>query len=205
VSESGGVGGGGLNPMSGPGDSRPTPDPTLLTISAIDRAVNSLERVIDTRLDAMDKALALFESSITRLPTSVDTQVGHLKTLHQEKFLSVQKQFDERDVRTEQTSRDSKVAVDAALQAAKEAVTEQNRSSALAIAKSEAATIKQIDQQGVLIQTGTGALNDKIDDLKSRLTLLEGRGAGMSQSWGVVVAVIGVLMGVAGIALAASR
>ena len=43
------------------------------------------------------------------------------------------------------------VAVDAALQAAKEAVGEQNKSNALAIAKSEATFTKQIDQIGVLI------------------------------------------------------
>jgi hypothetical protein len=46
-----------------------------------------------------------------------------------------------------------KIAVDAALQATKEAVAEQNRSFALATDKSETATMKQIDALGLAIQT----------------------------------------------------
>jgi hypothetical protein len=194
-----------LNPMSGPGDSRPVPDPTLLTTEGIRREVGMLRELLETRLDGMDRAMALFQENITRVPTDVDKQVGHLKALHEEKFLSIEVQFRERDVRTEQTSRDSKVAVDAALQAAKEAVGEQNRSSALAIAKSETATVKQIDQQGLLIATATSGLNDKIDDLKARLTLMEGRGSGMLASWAVAVAVFGMLLGVGGLILALTR
>ena len=93
----------------------------------------------------------------------------NLKTLHQEKFDSIATQFQERDTRTEQTSRDSKVAVDAALQAAKEAVGEQNKSNALAIAKSEATFTKQIDQIGVLVTSMGKGFDDKVDDIKSRL------------------------------------
>src|SRR5665213_4442028 len=54
-------------------------------------------------------------------------------------------QFAERDKRADQAAKDSKSAVDAAFAAAKEAVSEQNKSSALAISKSETATTKQID------------------------------------------------------------
>jgi hypothetical protein len=113
-----------------------------------------------------------------------------LQELHDEKFNSIQKQFTERDTRTEQTYKDSKVAVDAALQAAKETVGEQNRSAALSIAKSETSTNKQIDQLGVLITTTVQGLNDKIDDLKERLTRLEGHTAGSkdtSTDWRTVL------------------
>jgi len=127
----------------------------------------------DNRL-AVDAALQAAKEA----GAAIDEKTAHLQALHGERFHSISTQFIERDVRTEQTSRDSKVAVDAALQAAKEAVGEQNRSSALAIAKSEAATVKQIDQQGLLIQTATGALNDKIEDIKDRLTRIEGMGVG---------------------------
>jgi len=195
----------GINPMSGPGDSRPVPDPTLLTGQLIAREVSMLQKLLETRLDGMDRAMALFQENITRVPTDVDKQVGHLKALHEEKFTSIEVQFRERDVRTEQTSRDSKVAVDAALQAAKEAVGEQNRSSALAIAKSETATVKQIDQQGLLIATATAGLNDKIDDIKARLTLMEGRGSGMAASWAVAAALIGLAIGAVGLVLALTR
>jgi hypothetical protein len=63
--------------------------------------------------------------------------------------------------------------VDAAIkiQAAKEAVGKQQEASDRAIAKSEAAVTKQIDQIGSLINVMTGSFNDKIDDLKT--TVLE--------------------------------
>ena len=194
-----------VNPMSGPGDSRPVPDPTLLTTQQLLREMSNLREVIFTRLDAMDKAMDLFRENITRVPTDVDKQVGHLKALHEEKFMGVQKQFEERDTRTDQTSRDSKVAIDAALQAAKEAVGQQTQASDRAIAKSETATSKQLDQLAVQIQTETKALDGKITDLKERLTLMEGRGSGVQASWAVAVAVIGMLMGVGGLILALLR
>ena len=139
----------------------PSPDPTLLTTEQLLREIEHLRAFLVGRLEAMDKAMVIFNENITRVPTDTDKQIQHLKELHDEKFESIKIQFIERDTRTEQTSRDSKVAVDAALQAAKEAVGEQNKSSALAIAKSEASTIKQIDQQGLLISTATKALEDK--------------------------------------------
>lgn len=141
----------------------------------------------------MDKAIQLLQTSSDRLPGFVKEEVDHLRVLHEEKFASIAVQFAERDTRTEQTSRDSKVAVDAALQAAKEAVGEQNKSSALAIAKSETATTKQIDQIGSLISTTSNAFNDKVDDIKGRLTIIEGKALGGSASLAIIFSVIAAL------------
>jgi len=132
-----------------------------------------------TRIDAMDKAQALFETNLTRVPTEVEKQVAHLKELHEEKFSSIQTQFIERDARSDQTSKDAKVAVDAALQAAKEAV-----------AKSETSTIKQIDQMTGMIQASNKGIDDKFQDVKDRLTRNEGKGAGMNAAWGYAIAAI---------------
>ena len=74
-----------------------------------------------------------------------------------------------------------KIAVDAALQAAKEAVAEQNRSFALATGKSETATMKQIDALGLAIQTANKGLDDKIADLKDGLTRIEGMDLGSNR------------------------
>lgn len=149
--------------------STPVPDPTVLTTAALTREIASLKEIVFTRLDGMDEAVKLFHAALTRTPTDVDKQISHLKALHSEKFDGVQLQFKERDTRAEQISKDSKVAVDAALQAAKEAVGEQNKSSSLAIAKSEAATTKQIDQIALLISATNKATDGKINDLKERL------------------------------------
>jgi cobalamin biosynthesis Mg chelatase CobN len=166
------------------GARRPAPDPTELTTAALQREVSNLRELFGARLDAMDKAVELFTDNLTRVPTDTDKQIVQLRDLimarmetitvmTQERFNSVEMQFKERDTRTEQTSRDSKIAVDAALQAAKEAVGEQNRSSALAIAKSETATAKQIDQLTTLIQTTAASSDSKITDNKDRVTRIE--------------------------------
>jgi hypothetical protein len=148
----------------------------------------------------------------SNLPHRIDEKISSLARIHEEKFHSIETQFIERDVRTESSARDSKVAVDAALQAAKEAVAEQNRSSALAISKSEASTIKTIDQMGLLIQTGNKSVDEKIDDVKQRLVRIEGWGEGAdktkvaqqgaSSHWLAIVGfVVGSLIGLAGIVI----
>jgi hypothetical protein len=173
----------------------------LLIPSQIERDVNHLKGFVEARLDGMDKAILLMQSITDRVPQLTDEKINSLKMLHEEKFNSIQTQFRERDVRTEQSSKDSKVAVDAALQAAKEAVGEQNKSSALAISKSEAATTKQIDQIGASMQAQTKNVDDKFTDMKDRLTMIEGRGAliegrgtGRQDSWGWAIGAIGIVV-----------
>src|ERR1022692_2248248 len=151
-------------------DLKPIPDPSVLTTEQLLREINTLRALLETKIASTVKDIDRLEERIDGIPEITEEKVASLQALHEEKFNSIQTQFKERDTRTEQTSRDSKVAVDAALSAAKEAVGEQNRSSALAITKSETAASKQIDQQGQLITTSTGALNDKIDDLKERIS-----------------------------------
>ena len=198
--------------IRGPSGVLPVPDPTLLTTQQLEWAIKSLREIITAerlgqrdvfiaRFEGMDKAIELLQVVTDRQPVTVDHKVNNLKVLHEEKFSSIQTQFTERDVRMEQTSKDSKVAIDTALLAAKEAVSEQNKSSALAIAKSEAATTKQIDQQGVLITTTTKGLEDKIDDLKERILGIEGTGRGVSdnkndsrQNSMMIIAVLTVVM-----------
>jgi hypothetical protein len=191
-------------------DVRPVPDPTSLTTRQLHRELASVKEVIYTRLDGMDRAIVLFNESVTRVPTDTDKQIVHLRELHDEKFQSIAVQFLERDTRTEQTSRDSKVAVDAALQAAKEAVGEQNKSSALAIAKSEGATTKQIDQILALLQAATKASDDKFGDLKDRLNLIEGREMGARNTekkagdhWGLIFGGVMALVAVASLIMLA--
>lgn len=180
---------------------------------AADQASVLIRAVIETRLDGMDKAITLLQDTADKFPARIDEKITSLQEVHEGKFQSIQTQFVERDVRTDQTSRDSKVAVDAALQAAKEAVAEQNRSSALAIAKSEASTMKQIDQQGLLIQTTAKASDEKIDDIKERLTRIEGMGVGAitaqttqqtssGHTVNILALIAAVVLGVAGVVVA---
>lgn len=177
----------------------PVPDPTVMTTQAVNMAITAVREVFAVRFDALDKAIILVQTIADRQPGLIAAEVRRLRELHDEKFTSIQTQFTERDIRTEQTARDSKVAVDAALQAAKEAVGEQNKSSALAIAKSEASTTKQIDQISVLIETMKRGLDDKIDDIKTRITQIEGQKTGQESSYGFIVGLVGMLVGVGGL------
>jgi uncharacterized LabA/DUF88 family protein len=143
-----------------------------------DKQVQHLKELHEERFDGMDKAVVILQQIADEIPAKLSEKVGSLKEIHEEKFASVQVQFRERDVRTEQSSKDSKVAVDAALQAAKEAVGKQNESSDRAILKSEAAVMKQIDAMGELIRSGAKGVDDKFQDLKDRLTRIEGKDEG---------------------------
>lgn len=208
----------------------PVPDPTALTTEALRREIAGLHdllneklkliegagigarEVLEERLTGMDRAVKLLQDTADKFPARIDEKINALKSVHEEmigalegvhveKFSSIQTQFRERDVRTEQSSKDSKVAVDAALQAAKEAVGEQNKSSALAIAKSEAATAKQIDGLVMQLQSMTKGLDDKITDVKDRLTRIEGGSSGKKDMWGYVVGAIGMVVLVLGLFL----
>jgi len=189
----------------------PIPDPSVLTtrqlqreifslrelleveLGASDKGVELLRTIIETRLNGMDKAIELLQDSANRLPARIDEKISALREVHDkkfdamsdthaEKFSSIQTQFKERDVRAEQTQKDGKVAVDAALQAAKEAVAEQNKSNATATAKSESATTKLIDQLSGSIQTMAKGVDDKFNDVKDRITRIEGSGTGTREA-----------------------
>jgi hypothetical protein len=226
------------------GDVRPVPDPTKLTTEQLNREIAALREavghgqlalreILETRMDGNDRAIELLQAATDKLPAWIDQKIVALRDVHDQKFVSIvdstaekfssiQTQFTERDVRTEQAAGAVKIAVDAALQAQKEAVGEQNKSSSTAISKSEQATVKQIDQLSVLIQTMTKAFDDKIGDVKDRLTRIEGKDSatdpqsqaliaevhantarlsasagqttGLEKGWGYLVAIVGVAL-----------
>lgn len=206
----------------------PIPDPSLMTTKQLQREVFGLREllevklgstvetvglvrsIIETRLNGNDQAIKLLQDTADRFPGRIDEKIRALREVHDqkfasiedatdEKFSSIQTQFTERDVRTEQAAGAVKIAVDAALQAQKEAAGEQNRSNTLAQTKSETATTKQIDQLGNLIQTMSKAIDDKFGDVKDRITRIEGSGEGRGALAGYLFAALGALLGLAGL------
>ena len=108
----------------------PAPDPTVLTTQQLQREIaasrdlldvkiDGLRSVIDTRLSAADQTITLLRVRVDQIPENIHQAIERTQELRDEKFKSISIQFLERDTRTEQQSRDAKVAVDAALQAAK--------------------------------------------------------------------------------------
>jgi hypothetical protein len=144
-----------------------TSDPSSLTTQQLWREVLNLRELLESRITGIEKSIEVAHNDLVRVPTDVQKQVGNLKELHDEKFRSIQVQFEERDTRTEQKDRDTKIAIDAAFQSA-----------STAVAKSETVTSKQIDQLITLIQTETRALGGQINDLKERMTRFESLGIG---------------------------
>lgn len=189
----------------------PVPDPTVLTTQALLREIEGLRErathdntmlreLIEARLDGNDQAIVLLRSTIDKIPVSIDSAIKRLQDLHEEKFNSIQTQFKERDTRTEQASKDSKVAIDAALSAQKESVDKQNTSNTLAVNKSEASFTKQVDEIGKRIDTVGKSLDEKVTDIKERLTTIESRTAGAiiqkqgtKDIWGYIIGLGGFL------------
>jgi hypothetical protein len=195
----------------------PVPDPSRMTTEQLDSRLAGLKDTLVTRLDGMDKAIIVLTSTWEKMPAEIDSHIDQLRALILEKFATVQEQFGsiqtqfkERDIRVESSARDTKVAVDAALQAAEKAVGKQTEAFSLSIAKSETVTSKQIDQQGQLISTMTSGLSGQIVDVKERLSRMESeakgqadavnnRQASTSSSVGIIGLVIVGLIGVIGI------
>lgn len=201
-------------------DNQHEQDPTAMTMAQIQREVQALEKLFTQRLSATDEAIKVAHENLVRVPTEVDKAIGHLNEVMlerfgtvNEKFASVATQFAERDIRTEQTSRDSKVAVDAALQAAKEAVGKQQEASDRANTKAELSFTKQFDQISAVIIAAKSNSDDKIGDLKDRVQGLESEKRGQAAATttqqtsntglvGIIGLVLGTLIGIGGLVVA---
>lgn len=147
-------------------------DPTYMTMGQIRREVTSLREILETRLNAIDKATTLFQENLTLVPVQVDKQIAHLKNIHDVRFDSIERQTDirfqnmiagnnrtlqEMDLRYQQrydasdkalqaASLAAKEAVNAALAAAKEAVLTASISAEKSTAAAFAASEKAIDK-----------------------------------------------------------
>jgi hypothetical protein len=188
--------------------------PTLL-----DRSILGLRELLETRLECMEDDVKSVHSYLDKQGINIAAQITHLRELvgsnievvngsitkfeavSAERFARIDTQFIERDKRTDQLSLADKTAVAAALQAAKEAVGAQNTSNSIAIAKSESSTVESIRQLQALFTTANQAVNDKINDVKSRLDKGEGRTVATTEvnregrdNMSLIVAAIAVLI-----------
>src|ERR1039458_8242705 len=102
----------------------PRVDPTILTTDMVNAAKEDLRREM-----ASEKIVA--ETNLKSLRIEVMSEIRRVNDVTDQKFDSVRGQFEERDVRVEQTALSGRISLDAALAAAKEAVGEQNKSNTL--------------------------------------------------------------------------
>ncbi len=155
--------------------------------------------VINGRLDAVDRATALLHENTSRFPTILDKELANLNSLFDEKlngiltrFDGIAVQFRERDIRTDQDKIAASTAVNAALQAQKEAAGAQNESNAAAITKSENSFTKEIDGLKALIATTKDSINSQIQNLTGRMDRGEGGSQGVRQSNATMISIAAV-------------
>ena len=157
-------------------------DPTTRTLETVQREIEVLERLINTRLEAVAAGAAIRMELIRDTPKLIEEAVFHLQELQSEKFRAIDLRFVERDVRTEQSASAGAQALAAALQAAKELVGAQGEASAAAAVKSETSFTKQIDQIGALVESKDKATDARITELKERIDRGEGGNLGAKES-----------------------
>lgn len=140
-------------------------------------AVKGDVRVLIQRITDIDKATELLSNTVNKVPSETDLKVGSAVALFNKDISAVNairdkdneavyRLFDEREKRAQSDASAAAIAVAAALKAAQEAVSEQNKANSTAIAKSEVATQKTIDKNADLAVATTNALSQQIVDLK---------------------------------------
>jgi uncharacterized integral membrane protein len=158
----------------------PVPDPTVLTTEALQREIGALKDLMEQRI------IGLRELVESQIAATVSVREGQLD--------SILGRIDLVETQRVEQKADTKAAVDAALTAQKEAVKEQTTASERAIAKSEAATTKSIEQLASTFQTAFDGQRRDIDDLKERVGTYEARRGGAegqrasTQMWQIWVA-----------------
>ena len=179
-------------------DPRPSSDPTELTTQALYREISHLREYFDSRIENIEKAAALLHEDMVRVPTQLDRAIGGLRELHEAKFgglfESIESRLAERDARFSHAEEAATEQTELALSTQKEAAE-----------KAERSMTKSLDQTAQIFNAHVAALDGGLDDLKDRVTRMEGRGSGMQSSWLVLGQVIGWVLAIVAIVLSVTR
>jgi hypothetical protein len=142
------------------------PDPTPRTTQQVLRENFWLRELLETRLLGMDKALQLLQAFADRTPTTMDVQnqVQQLREVVMAKFQNVDSRFTQKERE-----------LTAAFQSQEKQAIATNSSVDRANTKMEDGFTKQLDGLRLSGSADKRALEDKIDDMKSRLTIIESK------------------------------
>jgi hypothetical protein len=159
--------------------SQPSPDPTEATNDSLER-LSKVDRdytdgqvaIVETRLDAMDRATKIFSDNLNRVPTDLQIAIKSFGDIVNEKFKSINDKFTTAESwRLEQKS-DSKTSLDAALSAQKEAAATQDINNQKAIDKSEKATSEVIKNNQDTNKQSLDNLTKTVDELKTEVATI---------------------------------
>ena len=156
----------------------PVPDPTKLTTDAVMALEKQLKELFTARLEAIAEKFSDMDRRFEALVEIRAREIARISEVTEEKFKGVAIQFEGRDT-----------ALTAALMA-----------NGQAAQKSENAFTKQLDSISALINAALRAVDDKIDDLKARVTIVEAIKIGTAQNTDSsfkIISAIGVFVAVA--------
>jgi hypothetical protein len=140
----------------------------------IEQRISALKELLQQEIESARRAADADEKRIDlrheAMRTEVEQRVIGAMDFCSSQFKQIETQLQRFEALRIEQKADTKAAVDAALTAQKEAVREQSESFALAVAKSEAATNKQIEQLTLTASTARDDLRRGIDDAKERIT-----------------------------------
>lgn len=186
--------------MDGGGGS-PKTDPTALTTDRLNREITLVKVQFETEIKNRG---VLSDEKFIAVDARLGRAIDALDSLMNEKFTAANERFETSEsLRIEQKS-DRKSELDAALSAAKEAVGAQTEASERSIAKSEAATNKQLEQLKATIDAAFVGTNTVLTDVKERLTRIESiktggdqKTAGLYAAIGAAVAIMSIMLSIA--------
>lgn len=191
-------------------------DPSALTVAMLDKSVAQLREFYDAQLDELKAKLQQAHDDYVRVPTLLDRAIADTKNLFEVKVVDlrdlletkieaaagirhgqlerVQVQFDALALRTKDLDEARATALVAALAAAKELVGAANTN-----------FTKQIDGLQTAFTGQIKALDEKVNDLRDRLTQLSGvaqggqdarsnRRADIGPITGIIAAGVAILM-----------
>jgi hypothetical protein len=163
-------------------------DPSELTGQLVLRENAWLQKLVDARFEGNDRAIKLLQDNANRTPTP-----GEMFVEFKERFRGIEKEFEAVRNLTNKLDEAKSKAIDAALQAAEKAVNQQQQYNLVQSAEIKASFSKQIDALNDSISTGVTALDNRLNDIKERLTLIEGRGQGLGNVGTFIVGAFGVI------------
>src|SRR5271165_6073999 len=178
----------------------PIPDPTLLTTEALRREITWTRELIEEKFkafrdlhDALEKRvsqqrgadLEAFNTLSLERRAATDQEIKAYREAMDSQFRAVGTQFHERDIRFDQAAVASERAVQAALSSLN-----------LAFARTESQFNKQIDQLASTLTLTNTNMTQRLDDLKTTVTGIEGSHKGSSQAIGWAIGSAGVIIAV---------
>lgn len=196
------------------------PDPSTLTTQQILREVAALKELVMVRLDAMDKAVEVFNENLTRVPTETQKSVTALSDLIHQRFLTqnalvegYRLQYMEKfgdmnrvhaqqeDIRLEQKS-DGQKSIDSALNATNDALRESKAAADAALAKTESGFKDQINSQYATVTATLNATTNLVNDVRTRVDKIEAVKLGAAENRSNARLDVGSLVGLVGMAIA---